>query len=230
MADPTRINGAKYRDAPPHVVARVIARREIAPDGCWMWPGSTLKGYGNTVYKVGGRQFNVYIHRLVYTHIVGDPGDTTQLDHCCHNPETCTVRPSDCPHRRCFNPKHLEPVTNLENSMRGRTLIAINTAKTECDAGHAFDEANTCWFRGTQRRCRECTRLREAARRAVKSDEINAGRRAASLAAKLAAPRYCCVCGVNISLRNARATYCVTCSPAWRPDTAAQHAAMERGS
>lgn len=229
MANATRVNGEKYRNAPPRVVQRVLDRRQITPEGCWMWPGPTAKGYGYTVYKVSGEQFMVYVHRLVYVHLVTDPGDTMQLDHRCHDPETCTVPPKKCPHRRCFNPADLEPATNIENSMRGRTLIATNTAKTHCGTcGEPYDEANTYWHNG-QRACRNCARIREAARRELHGDRINAGRRAVKVAAKLACPRYCCVCGADMSLYHGRARYCEACTPTRHPERTAQHAQMERG-
>lgn len=231
MADPTRVNGEKYRNAPARVVTRALERREITPGGCWVWTGPTLKGYGQTVYKVRGRQFSVYIHRLVYTHLVGDPGDMTQLDHTCHDPETCMVPPLECPHRRCFNPDHLEPVTNEENSLRGRTLIAVNVAKTHCGTcGEPYDEANTYRRENGERGCRNCHRITEAARRVANGDQINEGRRAARIAGKLANPRSCETCGADISLYHGRARFCVVCTPTRRlRSNPAQHAAMDRG-
>ena len=251
MADPTRVNGEKYRNAPARVVTRALERREITPGGCWVWTGPTLKGYGQTVYKVRGRQFSVYIHRLVYTHLVGDPGDMTQLDHACHDPETCMVPPLECPHRRCFNPDHLEPVTNEENSLRGRTLIAVNVAKTHCGTcGEPYDEANTYRLTRIWREqlvelalpdwCRHHfeTFLPEPrdfpdpalARRVANGDQINEGRRAARIAGKLANPRSCETCGADISLYHGRARFCVVCTPTRRlRSNPAQHAAMDCG-
>lgn len=45
-------------------------------------------------------------------------------DHLCHDPEVCKLG-DKCPHRSCCNWRHLEPVTNRENVLRGaRTKLA----------------------------------------------------------------------------------------------------------
>ncbi len=59
-----------------------------------------------------------------------------------------------CRVRHCVNPKHLEPVTQLENVRRGDGG-KMQREKTHCIRGHAFDEANT-YVWGGERQCKTC--------------------------------------------------------------------------
>lgn len=45
--------------------------------------------------------------------------DDLQIDHLCHTDDPGCLGGNDCPHRRCVNPAHLEPVTPQGNSLRG---------------------------------------------------------------------------------------------------------------
>lgn len=211
---PNRINGEKYRNAPARIVERVLATREVTPEGCWTGPNQvTHDGYAYATYRMAGKRPAVYLHRLVYLHLVGDPGDDAELDHRCHDPQTCMVPPDECPHRACFNPDHLEPVTSADNVRRSGARSGVNSRKTHCDRGHEFTAKNTRYYRGT-RQCRECHRIGEAERRAAKRDQ---------------APRQCKRCGTDISARHTAAIYCVVCNPpTWQGSaerTAAKRAA-----
>jgi hypothetical protein len=219
MAKRTRINGAKYRATPQRLVEQILDRREITADGCWLWPGRTTHdGYGYVSYKVRGKRFHVYVHRLIYTRLVTDPGDTTELDHLCHDPEVCTVPRDECPHRRCCNPDHLEPVTGAENVRRSGSLAAANSRKTHCPRNHPYNEANTRIDRVTGgRHCRVCRREDAAAMRAAENanerDARNAATQVRRLAVKLTEGRTCDLCGVSIAHRTRRAIYCERCVP-----------------
>ena len=115
------------------------------PDACWLWGGYRDRyGYG----RVRG----VLAHRISYTLFVGEIPAGLQLDHLCRN-------------RSCINPRHLEPVTARENTLRGLTGAARNALKTHCPQGHPYDEANTVRDSNGARRCRTCRRARY--RRAV---------------------------------------------------------------
>jgi len=116
---------------------------------CWPYRGYlNPDGYGNT-HGVG-------THRRVYEALIGPIPAGLQLDHLCRN-------------RACYNPSHLEPVTQQENLRRGLTgkINHHNAGKTHCPHGHTYDEANTCNTRtqsgGPRRVCRAC--MREAARK-----------------------------------------------------------------
>lgn len=119
----------------------------IDPDtGCWLWTGRTHEGYG--VVSLGRACVYTYVltYLLVHGDVPGD-GDGMCLDHVCRN-------------RSCCNPAHLEEVTHRENILRGDTIPARNAAKTQCPAGHSYDEANTYLIGGRRRQCRICTRER----------------------------------------------------------------------
>jgi hypothetical protein len=210
MSDRTPINSAKYRAAPQYLVDRILATREITPEGCWLWPGTTSHdGYGYVKYRHQGKRPGVYVHRLIYMRLIGDPGDMIELDHLCHRPAECKVPSDKCPHRRCVNPGHLDPVTPQQHGQR--RLVP------HCPLNHAYDEANTHIGKDGGRHCRECHRLAMAAVRATWSDEERVARNAATLAkrlaVKLAEERFCNRCGERISHRSRRAVYCEQCRP-----------------
>lgn len=109
--------------------------------GCWLWTGAIQsKGYG--MLWLGGDDF-MTAHRFSYEHFVGAIPVNLQLDHHCRT-------------RSCVNPNHLEPVTLLENLIRGVK------ARTHCPHGHEFTLENTYARidkRGRNtRQCRTCRR------------------------------------------------------------------------
>lgn len=98
---------------------------------CWVWQGAkNNKGYGRTRW---GRKF-VYAHRLAY-HFHNDfPVDydgKNQINHLCRN-------------RLCVNPKHLEVVSNRENTIKGKTSM-LNGKKTSRYPGVYWDKRKKKW-------------------------------------------------------------------------------------
>ena len=113
---------------------------------CYEWQGyKTNLGYGQlgTAKKLGK---NLYAHRIVWEAVNGPIPEGLSLDHLCRNPS-------------CISPHHLEPVTHKENCLRGVGVGAINSKKTHCKTGHAFDELNTGYLKDGRRYCKECQRL-----------------------------------------------------------------------
>lgn len=108
---------------------------------CWLWTGSLHLGYG--VIAAEGRANMA--HRVSYELIVGPIPDGLTLDHLCRN-------------RACVNPAHLEPVTNVENVMRGLSVGALNARKTHCPKGHPYTAENTMLSRN-RRCCRTCRNI-----------------------------------------------------------------------
>ena len=100
-----------------------LARRTERIGECLVWTGKTdSKGYGVITMATGTGRKKQQLHRVVYEEFVGPIPDLYQIDHICHSsdPEACPG-PSNCLHRRCWNPGHLRAVTAAEN-MRGRKL------------------------------------------------------------------------------------------------------------
>ena len=115
-------------------------------EGCWVWKGSKWKDYG--CFRIDGK--SVKAHRFAYESLVGPIPEGMQLDHLCRN-------------RSCIRPDHLEPVTNLENTLRGENFIARHIAKTHCAHGHSLsgDNLRIEIVNGGKRRvCRTCNRER----------------------------------------------------------------------
>lgn len=123
--------------------------RHVRPDpsGCLIWTGSINKaGYGRFCHD--GIQYMA--HRFIFErlglleHRKGRFQGSSELvvDHVCRN-------------RACVRVSHLEIVTFAENIRRSPLHGVTKRAKTHCEKGHLFDEANTKWSRGT-RLCRTC--------------------------------------------------------------------------
>lgn len=83
-------------------IGNILSKLVRDPEtGCWIWTGATHHGYGRGSF-IGK---NVFIHRLVYEHLITPIPTDLQLDHLCKV-------------RQCANPDHLEPVTSAENVHR----------------------------------------------------------------------------------------------------------------
>ena len=96
------------------------------PDDCWPWPGVKMpNGYGRL--KHDGRL--QYAHRIAYELHVGPIHDGCMIDHTCHM-------------RECFNPAHLEPVTNAQNLQNRAGLNANNTSGYR---NVSWDKHTSCW-------------------------------------------------------------------------------------
>lgn len=88
------------------------------PDECWPWTGyMQYNGYG---VRSTHRRETRLAHRIAYEYVIGPIPDGLVLDHLCHTRDPQCADVNECPHRRCCNPEHLEPVTRRENIARGR--------------------------------------------------------------------------------------------------------------
>jgi hypothetical protein len=115
---------------------RLFNRLVIQPDGCVVWTGYKLKGYGRI--RRDGKV--VYTHKAMYELCEGPVPDGMELDHLCRNPA-------------CANVSHLEPVTHQVNMQRGLG----GELRTHCPQGHPLDGRHA-----RERYCLTCNRNRVA--------------------------------------------------------------------
>lgn len=136
------------------LVAGFLARvrdGDTAYDGtlCMEWQAGRRGRYAEFADGTPG---GVSAHRWAYEHFVGPIADGLVLDHLCRNTS-------------CVNPRHLEPVTQQENVLRGSAPAAINAAKSHCVNGHEFTAENTYLRPNGWRICRICRALADRKRR-----------------------------------------------------------------
>lgn len=134
---------------------RFRAKYEESDTGCWIWRAFVAtNGYG----RFWDGNTREWAHRASYELFVGPIPDGMQIDHLCHSEDESCNSSSECPHRACVNPDHLEVVTQRENNLRSRSIMAELARQTHCKNGHEFTAANTHMTRRGERICRTCRR------------------------------------------------------------------------
>ena len=124
----------------PHLASRIGAKISLQEDSdCWLWKG-VPRGDGYGSMRVAGRDWGA--HRLAYTVMVGEIPEGLTIDHLCRQP-------------LCVNPRHMEPVTKRENTLRGFGITAQQARRTHCPQGHPYSIENTYRNKG-KRYCRTC--------------------------------------------------------------------------
>lgn len=145
--------------APDDPVNKLMAKVVKRANGCWEWTGGTNnRGYGIITLR-GAR---LYVHRASYLLHIGPIPELLELDHLCHSRDETCPGGDGCPHRRCVNPDHLEPVSGAENTRRGAARI------THCPQGHPYDQTNTRIRSRGSRECSTCAREKARARYAMR--------------------------------------------------------------
>lgn len=138
------------------VLQRILAKVVIHPNSCWMFQGcQDPSGYGRI--SRSKKEGPVAVHRYMYELVFGQVPSGLELDHICHKKGECTVPARLCPHRRCVNPWHLEPVTHTENTRRGN---AGSLPKQFCIRGHSLAQGVAAVDSNGRRQCRLCNALR----------------------------------------------------------------------
>ena len=113
---------------------------QIDKKGCWRFSGYVSDhGYGR-LYS-DGRTYAA--HRYFYEKLVGKIPDGLTIDH-------------QCRVRDCVNPKHLKPMTLIENIKLGNGAPQRNTKKKRCPNGHKFDLIKKVKGGKTERCCHRC--------------------------------------------------------------------------
>jgi hypothetical protein len=113
--------------------------------GCKVWLGRTFDGYGRISWD--GRERRV--HAVAYELTFGPVPSGKVLDHLCRN-------------RACWEPMHLQAVTQRENLLRGEQPNMVAARTNTCHRGHSLDDA---YINGQgHRTCRSCQRERAAVR------------------------------------------------------------------
>lgn len=138
---------------PTPVIDRVLRRVVVDDvDGCCLWQGYLMKGYGQISRQDGS---HVLTHRVTFEHFIGPVPEGLELDHLCRV-------------TACCNPGHLEPVTHAENIARGEwNGPAAKRARTHCASGHEYTPENTYQRPDGRRRCRACHAAWQRAKRAA---------------------------------------------------------------
>ncbi len=121
---------------------RFAARVTIgSPGQCWLWEGPILKHTGYAQFwpygRAGGK---VYAHRYSYERWVGSIPEGLTLDHLCHTRDLECSGGLECPHRRCVNPWHLEPVDAETQTRRRYRWTRLSDGSWLCGEGHPIDE------------------------------------------------------------------------------------------
>jgi hypothetical protein len=117
----------------------------VEPNGCWLWPGAAIRGYG--VIRRDGK--NQRLNRVAWEETNGPIPDGLCVCHVCDNPSCC-------------NPGHLFLGTVTDNNRdmiakgRSKSASGLNARKTHCPQGHAYDAANTRIEADGARKCRQC--------------------------------------------------------------------------
>lgn len=140
-------------------LARWNRQTKPQANGCILFVGKQgADGYGRLRPRPGMKE--VYAHIYSWTITNGEVPAGLQVDHACH---TAAVERSECEggseciHRRCVNPAHLELVTPSENTLRQRHA---NRAKDACPKGHPLSGENLVRWSDGKRRCRLCLKAR----------------------------------------------------------------------
>ena len=124
----------------------------VQPNQCWMWTGQMSKdGYG--MFKPSAGVPREMAHRWSYKSFVEQIPDGLQIDHKCHTDDLSCLGGTNCEHRRCVNPSHLEAVTGSENTKRQRHY---ERSVTHCPKGHPYEDGNLLVRGDGKRRCRAC--------------------------------------------------------------------------
>jgi hypothetical protein len=122
-------------------VVQFLDKVEFREDGCWIFTGGKVGGYG----RFNWQNFAVPAHRFSYQMLVGSIAPGKHLHHECNTPS-------------CVNPAHLTPVDPRVHAkeLTPNSITAISAAATICPNGHELVAENVQWTKQGKRRCKAC--------------------------------------------------------------------------
>ena len=117
-------HGNRFLDFTKRKFPLFMRKCEMNNNGCWIW-NSAKDGKGYGIFCLGYR-VSVRAHRISYQIFVGPIPPGLQLDHLCRV-------------RNCVNPKHLQPVTGIENYRRGMAPAWLTKKTGLCKKSHPIN-------------------------------------------------------------------------------------------
>ena len=142
--------------------------------GCFIWTGMLNgAGYGMVAVTTNGVKRLRRAHRLYYEIEKGPIPEGLVIDHLCRM-------------RCCLNPAHMEPVTSVENVMRGESFFAQQVRRTHCPQGHLYGGKNLRISAKGERICKICDRNRAMSYHWKNRAQCNAKRAARAKKKRLA--------------------------------------------
>ena len=152
-------------------IERMLRRKVVNENGCWIWPGSLNAGNYGTI-REEKRGPLLMVHRVSYEHFVGPIPEGFQVEHACHTGDQDCLGGDFCDHRPCWNPQHLTLLSHADNSKLGRSRNMQTFRSGVCQRNHDLSVVGTyTWTRpsGTVRhQCAECVRESLRRRRAAR--------------------------------------------------------------
>lgn len=109
------------------LIQRFTEKIQIAENGCWLWTGAIIKGYG--VMTINGRNRQA-------THVAWNLFKKEDV------PKGLTLDHFKCRNTLCVNPACLRVLSRSENSKDNKHIHQLQ-AVTHCPEGHPYDADNT---------------------------------------------------------------------------------------
>lgn len=140
----------RYDSLVEHIEALSV---RIPFSGCWIWTGSTTKGYGQLTHN--GKHMTA--HRASF--IAHNPGEKAPRLVCHH-----------CDVRECVNPEHLysgDYLTNRADMLTRERWTHPWASRESCERGHNYEQGGYRIASDGSRVCKACQREYKRAYRAA---------------------------------------------------------------
>ena len=133
-------------EIPGRVMERATEKVALSSSGCWISdyaPGT--HGYAVIGWRgEDGKSRAALVHRVTWQAVNGPVPEGMTLDHLCRV-------------RRCVNPDHLEPVSQMENNRRYTdSIYSVEPKACKCVVRHLHGTA--AMVRNHRCKCDECVR------------------------------------------------------------------------